>query len=68
MLDKFNINAFGMEDVDKFGIYKVAEMALNKIDPDGTRSLHVSFDIDCLDSLEAPCTGVPGWFYYYRFK
>uniref|UniRef100_A0A1B6CW41 Arginase n=2 Tax=Clastoptera arizonana TaxID=38151 RepID=A0A1B6CW41_9HEMI len=59
MLDKFNISAFGMEDVDKYGIHKVTEMALNSIDPDGTRSLHVSFDIDSLDSLEAPCTGVP---------
>lgn len=35
-------------------------MALNKIDPDESKSLHVSFDIDSLDPLEAPCTGTPG--------
>lgn len=35
-------------------------MALDKIDPHNTRSLHVSFDIDVLDPLEAPSTGTPG--------
>lgn len=34
-------------------------MALNKIDPNESKSLHVSFDIDSLDPLEAPCTGTP---------
>lgn len=35
-------------------------MALNKIDPHNEKSLHVSFDIDSLDPLEAPSTGTPG--------
>lgn len=35
-------------------------MALNKVDPHNSRSLHVSFDIDALDPLEAPSTGTPG--------
>lgn len=35
-------------------------MALRKIDPDNRKSLHVSFDIDSLDPLEAPSTGTPG--------
>ena len=35
-------------------------MALRKIDPDNNKSLHVSFDIDSLDPLEAPSTGTPG--------
>jgi len=38
----------------------VIHMALNKIDPHNSRSLHVSFDIDALDPLEAPSTGTPG--------
>lgn len=42
------------------GIHDVIHMALNKIDPDNLRSLHVSFDIDVLDPLEAPSTGTPG--------
>lgn len=60
LLDKFSISAFGMGDVEKYGIDKVIEMALDKVDPKGKRSLHVSFDIDALDTLEAPSTGVPG--------
>lgn len=35
-------------------------MALNRIDPRNEKSLHVSFDIDSLDPLEAPSTGTPG--------
>lgn len=35
-------------------------MALRKIDPDNNKSLHVSFDIDSLDPLEAPSTGTAG--------
>jgi len=42
------------------GIHDVMHMALNKIDPHNSRSLHVSFDIDALDPLEAPSTGTPG--------
>lgn len=34
-------------------------MALKKINPDGTRPLHLSFDIDALDPSEAPATGTP---------
>lgn len=42
------------------GIHDVIYMALNKIDPDNSKSLHVSFDIDSLDPLEAPSTGTAG--------
>lgn len=35
-------------------------MALSRIDPDGTKSIHVSFDIDAIDPLEAPSTGTAG--------
>lgn len=59
LLDKYKITAFAMEDVEKYGVHKVTEMALSKIDPHNTNSLHISFDIDSLDTLEAPSTGVP---------
>lgn len=59
VIEKFHITAFGMEDVERYGIHDVVAMALRKIDPDNSRSLHVSFDIDSLDPLEAPCTGTP---------
>ncbi|XP_014206805.1 arginase, hepatic [Copidosoma floridanum] len=59
VIEKFGITAFGMEDVERYGIHDVIHMALTKIDPDGNKSLHVSFDIDSLDPLEAPSTGTP---------
>ncbi|XP_012284604.1 arginase, hepatic [Orussus abietinus] len=59
VIEKFGITAYGMEDVERYGIHDVIEMALNRIDPNGIKSLHVSFDIDSLDPLEAPCTGTP---------
>ncbi|KAI4491437.1 hypothetical protein M0804_002829 [Polistes exclamans] len=57
VIEKFGIPAFGMEDVERFGIHNTISMALDKIDPYGVKSLHVSFDIDSLDPLEAPSTG-----------
>ena len=39
---------------------KVARQALKKINPQFSRPLHVSFDIDVLDPSEAPATGTPG--------
>lgn len=49
-----------MKEVDKFGIGNVVALALNRIDPGKNKSIHVSFDIDSLDPLEAPSTGTPG--------
>ncbi|XP_066138595.1 arginase, hepatic [Euwallacea fornicatus] len=57
IIDELGINAFGMEDIENYGISTVLDMALNKIDPEREKSIHVSFDIDSLDSLEAPSTG-----------
>ncbi|XP_029156103.1 arginase, hepatic [Nylanderia fulva] len=59
VIEKFGITAFGMEDIERYGIHDVMHMALNKIDPHNSRSLHVSFDIDALDPIEAPSTGTP---------
>ena len=39
---------------------QVARQALKKINPQFSRPLHVSFDIDVLDPSEAPATGTPG--------
>jgi len=58
-IDKFAITAFGMEDVVRYGITDVINMALRRIDPNNNLPLHVSFDIDSLDVLEAPSTGTP---------
>ncbi|XP_008544751.1 arginase, hepatic [Microplitis demolitor] len=57
VIEKFGITAFGMEDVERHGIHQVVHMALERIDPHSEKSIHVSFDIDALDPLEAPSTG-----------
>lgn len=49
-----------MREIAKYGIEKVIEMALERVDPNKTKSIHCSFDIDGLDVLEAPSTGTPG--------
>ncbi|XP_055595716.1 arginase, hepatic [Uranotaenia lowii] len=57
IIEKFGIHAFGMREVEQYGIREVMKMALERIDPEGKKSLHVSYDIDSLDVLEAPSTG-----------
>lgn len=49
-----------MEDVQKHGSYLIIQKALQYVDPEQNKSIHLSFDIDSLDFLEAPCTTVPG--------
>lgn len=46
-----------MFHVDKYGIGKVVEMALDHVNPDRTRPIHLSFDVDALDPSVAPSTG-----------
>jgi len=46
-----------MHDVDKLGIGKVMELALEYIDPENNRPIHLSFDIDSLDPQYCPSTG-----------
>ncbi|XP_029654740.1 arginase-1-like [Octopus sinensis] len=49
--------AFSMQEVVKFGIPKVLEMALDHINPNRDRPIHVSWDIDSLDPSFIPSTG-----------
>lgn len=59
MMEKYGINYFDMRDIEKMGIEKVVQRALETINPNGGRKLHVSFDIDALDPLYANSTGTP---------
>jgi len=47
-----------LEDVDRFGIDKVAEYAL-EIAWKNAKAVYLSFDIDCVDPAFAPGTGTP---------
>lgn len=46
-----------MREVELHGIKDVVQRAFEQIDPNNNKSLHISFDIDALDVLEAPSTG-----------
>lgn len=57
ILKKYNIPAFSMYHVDKYGIGKVVEMALDKVNPDRKFPIHLSYDVDAIDPSFTPATG-----------
>lgn len=67
LLKEHGIKAFSMHDVDKWGIGRVVDMALEHVNKEYTakdgkpasRPLHLSFDVDALDPSVAPSTGTP---------
>jgi arginase len=59
ILKENGIKAFSMHEVDKYGIGKVVEMALEAVNPNRDRPIHLSFDVDALDPTVAPSTGTP---------
>lgn len=59
LLREHNIKAFSMHEVDKYGIGKVVEMALDYVNPKRDLPIHLSFDVDALDPSVAPSTGTP---------
>lgn len=57
-IKKFGILAFTMTDIDRWGIGKVMEMALEHLKKkDSSRPIHLSYDIDAVDPGVAPATG-----------
>ncbi|KAJ1911820.1 Arginase, catabolizes arginine to ornithine and urea [Tieghemiomyces parasiticus] len=59
IIKELGIRAFSMHDVDRHGIGKVVEMALDHVNPHRNRPIHLSFDVDALDPTVAPATGTP---------
>ena len=59
ILRENKIKAFSMHEVDKYGIGKVVEMALDHVNPNRDLPIHLSFDVDALDPSVAPSTGTP---------
>lgn len=57
-----NIKCFSMHHVDKYGIGRVVDMALDHLNGNSgrrDRPIHLSFDVDGLDPSVAPSTGTP---------
>ncbi|KAH9945829.1 Ureohydrolase [Epithele typhae] len=59
ILKEHGIKAYSMHEVDKYGIGRVVDMALDHVNPGRTRPVHLSFDVDALDPTVAPSTGTP---------
>jgi len=57
MLKDSGVHVYTMREVDKHGIGAVMDSALRRVDPNGERPLHLSFDIDACDPTVAPGTG-----------
>ncbi|KAJ3188055.1 Arginase, catabolizes arginine to ornithine and urea [Irineochytrium annulatum] len=57
LLRDHGIRAFSMSEVDRWGIGRVMEMALEYIGDNCP--IHLSFDVDALDPTVAPATGTP---------
>ena len=69
ILKENNIKAFSMHEVDKYGIGKVVEMALDHVNPKRDLPIHLSFDVDAFDPSVAPSTGTPvSHFMLYRLS
>jgi arginase family enzyme len=54
LLRENGIRCFTMHEVDKYGIGKVMEMALDHVMGGREMPLHLSFDVDALDPTVAP--------------
>ena len=57
MLRRSGVRIFTMRDVDKHGIARVVEMAIEAVGPNHDNPLHLSLDIDSVDPHFAPGTG-----------
>jgi len=58
VLKNSEVTVFTMRDIDEKGMYDVMRRAL-KIACNGTDALHVSFDMDVMDPVDAPGVGTP---------
>ncbi len=68
ILKENGIKAFSMHEVDKYGIGKVVELALDHVNPKRDLPIHLSFDVDALDPTVAPSTGTPVCFVSLQLK
>ncbi|MEW9668415.1 arginase [Ammoniphilus sp. 3BR4] len=53
-----NITCYTMHDIDELGMAKVMKEAIHIVSQE-TDGVHLSFDIDSVDPIEAPGTGTP---------
>lgn len=59
ILRENGIEAFSMRDVNEHGIHRVMDMALDHVNRERDRPIHLSFDMNALDPSVAPSTNLP---------
>jgi len=59
LIDELKLNVWTTKDVQELGIEKIMEDLHNMLKEKSTDHVHLSFDIDCLDSELVPGTGTP---------
>ena len=57
-IERSKISVFTMKKIDEIGMRKVMQQAI-RIAGDGVSQVHLSFDVDVVDPMEAPGTGTP---------
>ena len=57
LIDELDVRVFTMSDVDKLGVERVLDEALEFLE--GASFLHVSLDLDAVDPMFAPGVGTP---------
>ena len=60
IIEKLGIPCYTMRDIDQYGINECLENAIEHINPQLNKPVHLSFDIDALDPTLSPSTGTPG--------
>ncbi|TDX50927.1 arginase [Orenia marismortui] len=58
LLKESKLTIFTMDDIDRKGMYQIMKEAI-RISSKDVEGVHLSFDIDVLDPLEAPGVGTP---------
>ena len=51
--------AYNMDDLARDGIKRQVQKLLDKLNPNRDKPIHISFDVDGMDPLDAPSTGTP---------
>ena len=59
LAEELNINLYTMDKINSIGLESVLNDTINKIKSSNVDSVHLSFDIDVLDSNIVPGTGTP---------
>lgn len=59
LAEELNLNLYTMDMINKSGLEVILEDIINKVKASNVDGVHLSFDIDVLDSEVAPGTGTP---------